>query len=580
MIKYALLIVLWFSVVYGNDFDWKTKFEKSNYLETCNYNETIEYFNALAVNSEYAKLFKMGKTPQNRDMYYLVVNKDKEFDLATITSSKKSIILIQNGIHSGEIEGKDACLLLLREILITKENESLLDNSILVIIPVINPDGHENSSKYNRINQDGPTNMGWRVTAQNLNLNRDYLKADAPEIKEFVKLYNQLDPDIFIDTHTTDGLDMQPVITYQAEWQGTVPNVLSEWIKKIYMPQIEKQVEDKGFITGYYVNLNDYNDVTKGINGWVSSPKLSSGYAAIRNRVGVLIETHSLKPYKDRVFATKAFIEETIKIANSQNETIKNNTKLADQEVLWKYGNEKENYPLGFKLTKDTVNYLWKGIKADLVNSKITGSKVVKYNGEKYETYVKYLPYLKASKFAKVPKCYIVPQEWTEVINVLKLHGVEYSQINNDTLINCEQYKFTNIKFADLPYEGRFQPTFDLDTIKINAKINKGDYIFNTDQKLIGVLMYLLEPNTNDSFVKWGFFNAVFEQKEYFEEYSMEPIAEEMYNTNESLRKEFDDKVKNDSEFSKNPRARLNFFYEKSEYFDKKFNKYPVLKVY
>jgi hypothetical protein len=179
-----------------------------------------------------------------------------------------------------------------------------------------------------------------------------------------------------------------------------------------------------------------------------------------------------------------------------------------------------------------------------------------------------------------VPKFYIVPQEWSEVVEVLKIHGCNYYKVLNDTLINANTYKFNDVKFGKMPYEGRFQPTFQIDTIKTVSLIRKGDYIFPTNQNLLGILVYLLEPNTNDSFVKWGFFNAIFEQKEYFEVYSMTPVAEKMYEDNEELRNQFLSKIEKEKDFKNNVYDRLDFFYKNSEYYDKKHNIYPVLKVY
>ncbi len=576
----VLFLFAFVMIINCKEYDWTTKFEKTNYLETDNYDFTIKYFKQLDEFSEYAQLLKIGVSPQGRDIYAFLVTKEKQFDLKEIRRSDKSIVLIQNGIHAGEIEGKDACMLLLRDILVNKTKESLLNSVNLVIIPVLNVDGHERVSMYNRINQDGPTYMGWRTTAQNLNLNRDYLKADSPEIRVLIKLFNDVEPDIFIDTHTTDGLDMQPVLTYAIEKQGTVPNVLSEWINKIFVPEIEEYMSSKNVLIAPYVNMNDYSDPSKGINSWVSSPKLSTGYAAVRNKIGILIETHSLKPYKDRVFATLDFLEGSIKIANNQNLSIKSNSKLANEETKYVYTKLKSPYPVSFKLTNDSLLYNWKGIVAKKKYSEVAGDTVVYYDNDKYEKKIGYKYRLIGDKEVIVPKYYIIPQEWIDVINILKIHGCSYYTQPSDSVINAVTYKFKNVKFSSMPYEGRFQPTFMIDTFNTEKLIRKGDYVFPTDQNLLGVLVYLLEPLTNDSFVKWGFFNSIFEQKEYFEVYSMEPIAEKMYKENINLRKEFLEKIKNDSEFAKDSYARLDFFYKQSEYYDKKHNIYPILLIY
>src|SRR5690606_39622609 len=212
--------------------DWTTKFERSDFLETARYNESINYFKQLADHSEYAELITFGVSPQGRDLKCIIVSKDKAFTPADAKKTGKPVILLINGIHSGEIEGKDASMILLREILITKEKDKMLDDVILLIVPIFNVDGHERAGKYNRINQNGPVEMGWRTTAQNLNLNRDWMKADAPEMKAMLKLFSAWLPDFFIDSHTTDGADYQYTITYSIETEQDVYEGTSEFNKK------------------------------------------------------------------------------------------------------------------------------------------------------------------------------------------------------------------------------------------------------------------------------------------------------------------------------------------------------------
>ncbi|MBK6913415.1 MAG: hypothetical protein IPH11_07040 [Ignavibacteriales bacterium] len=215
---------------------WLTHFENSNFLESPNYSDTIKYFQKFEVESPYAKLLTIGISPQRREIKLLVISKGNEFTPEEAAKSSKAVVLIQNGIHPGEIEGKDACMLLLREILITKEKEYLLDNIILLIIPVFNVDGHERLSYYNRPNQNGPKEMGWRTTSQNLNLNRDYMKADTPEMRSWLKMFSAWLPDFMIDNHTTNGADYQYHVTYGIEKFQNVHPLLSTFVKKKYLP--------------------------------------------------------------------------------------------------------------------------------------------------------------------------------------------------------------------------------------------------------------------------------------------------------------------------------------------------------
>src|SRR5690606_15556097 len=227
---------------------WLTHFEKSNQLESPDYDSTLKYYHKYADKPPYVKIKTIGTTPQGRELKVIIISKDKAFTPEQAKKTGKAIVLIQNGIHPGEVEGKDACMLLLREILITKKKEFLLDNITLLIIPVLNIDGHERVSPFNRPNQNGPKKMGWRTNALNLNLNRDYLKADSPEIRSFLKLFNDWLPDFMIDNHTTNGADYQYHVTYGIETHQNIDKDLVYWIEKKYLPHLINKVEQDGFI--------------------------------------------------------------------------------------------------------------------------------------------------------------------------------------------------------------------------------------------------------------------------------------------------------------------------------------------
>jgi murein tripeptide amidase MpaA len=326
----------------------KTIFEESGYRSTSDYNKTVDYFKKLASHSKFAELKTFGISPQGRELKYLIVSKDKIFDPESGKRSGKAIILINNGIHAGEIEGKDASMLMLREMIVTKENENLLDNLILLIIPIFNVDGHERKSPYNRINQNGPLEMGWRTTAQNLNLNRDFTKADAPEMKAFLRLFNKWQPDIFIDNHTTNGADYQYTITYDISKSLSIPPVTRTLVINEIIPAIEKGVEESGYLNSPFVGFVD-GDYNNGIRDWIATPRFSNGYAAVQNKIGLLVETHMLKPYKDRVFSTNAFLESVIEYSSANYQKLKNASKKAEQFVIETYGTSKNAFPVKFK---------------------------------------------------------------------------------------------------------------------------------------------------------------------------------------------------------------------------------------
>ncbi|MCX6149837.1 MAG: M14 family metallopeptidase [Ignavibacteriales bacterium] len=557
--------------------EWQTFFEKSNFLKTPNYDESIIYFKKFEKFPS-AKLINFGQTPQGRELQCLIVSKEKAFTQEKAANSKKAVVLIQNGIHAGEIEGKDASMLLLRDILVSKEKEYLLDNIILLVIPVFNVDGHERIGAFNRINQNGPEEMGWRTTAQNLNLNRDYMKADSPEMQALLKLFTSWLPDFVIDTHTTDGLDFQYTLNYEVEKHQNIYRKTSAWLMDKFVPYFTKSVEKQGYMVSPYVGFKSDN-VSDGVTEWVSLPRLSTGYFAVQNRPSLLTETHMLKPYKDRVLATKSALLSTLEFINKNSAELKSMNREADQNSINEFVIDKQPLPVTYKRTEDKTSFSFKGIKYSEDSSWITGTKIKRYTGEKFAQEIPYYNKMLPAVTVKAPAAYLIPHQWSLIAERLKLHGVKIGEVKENKLVNVERYKFRNVKFAENPYEGRHQPGFEMVSYNEEVQIPEGTYIVYTNQRTIRVILNLLEPKAPDSFVNWGFFNAIFEQKEYFEDYSMEPIARKMAEDDPDLKKEFLKKLNEDESFRKDPNKRLDFFYQHSKYFDKEMNVYPVMRV-
>ncbi|MDP2303358.1 MAG: M14 family metallopeptidase [Ignavibacteria bacterium] len=577
----VLLLVIFKGTIFSqviSKSDWETKFEKSNYLSSPNYEETNNYFKKLETHSPYAKIISIGKSPQGRDINTIIVSKDKYFNPKSAKKSGKPIVLIICGIHSGEIEGKDAGMLLLREILVTKEKEKYLDNSILLFVPIFSVDGHERSSNYNRINQNGPTEMGWRTTAQNLNLNRDWIKADAPEMQAMLKFFSTWLPDFFVDSHTTNGADYQYTITYGIEKFRTLYPALSNEVMNSFIPFMESRMNEEGYLIAPYVGFKD-GVLEKGIVDWASPPRFSNGYSAYQNRMGLLVETHMLKPFKDRVFSTKVMFEIVLEYVNKNGAKLIQLNKEADINSVKNFLTNGEYFPITLKGTNETEPFLFKGISFKKDLSEISGTTRITYTGEPFDLEIPFYNKSQVVDSIRVPKGYIISKEWSQLVHRLELHGVVSELINRETEKTVTRYKFKNIKFQATPYEGRQQVNAEYDSYQEKVKVNKGDYFISTNQRGIRIIMALMEPKSADSFLRWGFLNSIFERKEYFEGYVMEKLAAEMIKENPDLKKEFNSKLETDELFRNNPSARLSFFYERSPYFDKNLNVYPILIV-
>lgn len=565
--------------------DWQTRFEISGFVSTSNYEETMNYFQKLDNASEYADLFGFGRSPQGRDLNCLLVTKeDKTLIEQRIGEGKKPLekatLLIINGIHSGEIEGKDASMILLREILITKEKEYLLDSINLLVVPIFNVDGHERKSKYNRINQNGPEEMGWRTTAQNYNLNRDWMKADSPEMQSMLVLISTWHPDFIIDTHTTDGADYQYSVTYQVERFANIDSQLGSWLSEKFVPYLEDKVTQKGFIIFPYVSLKNWSaGLDSGITDWASSPRLSTGYFALRNRPSLLVETHMIKPYKERVYATKAVLETTFEFLRNNSKEILTLNQNADRNSVKNFHYDKKFLPIKFNLSEKFDDVIFKGYEYKKEPSEISGTDKIVYTNNPKEFKLKFYRDVIVADSIQIPDYYIIPAEWSALVDRMSFHGIQFFKSDYDTIVTVERYRFKNVKFANNSYEGRQRVSFEVESFEEEVNIPAGSLIIPTNQRTIKIIAHLLEPKCEDSFVQWGFMNQIFEQKEYFENYVMEKIAEEMLAKDSNIRKEFEEKLKNDESFRKNAYERLNFFYKRSPYWDRNLNVYPIMKL-
>ncbi|NWF88471.1 MAG: hypothetical protein HXY50_03320 [Ignavibacteriaceae bacterium] len=559
--------------------DWLTLFEKSNQQRSPSYKDTISYFQKFEEKTQYTKMYSFGVSPQGRDLKYIVAASKEEFTPEKAKKSGKAIILIQNGIHPGEIEGKDACMLLLRDILVTKEKFNLLKNNILLIIPVFNVDGHERLSPFNRPNQKGPLMMGWRTTSHNLNLNRDYMKADSPEMKAWLKLFSNWLPDFIIDNHTTNGADYQYHITYGLEKKENISPYLSKWIKEKYLPYITKNVERDGFLTTRYIEFKN-NALADGLIDYPMLPRFSTGYCAVQNRICLLVETHSLKPFGNRVLSTKSIMSHSLDFINRNHKELINLNNKADSDTVNYYFKKKKVLPVDFEDTGESEMVEFKGYETYDEESEVMGSKVTKYSDKAVEFRIPLYNKTRIKIAVSVPNAYLIPKEFSHLIEILNLHGIKHKVLNSSCQFLVEKYKFTNENFSERPYEGRQQVTFSVSPFYEKLKVPKGTYFVSTNQRTLRVIVNLLEPQSPDSFAGWGFFNSFFERKEYAEAYIMEPIAKQMLKDDAKLSKEFFVKIETDENFRNNPLDRLDFFYRNSPYFDACEKIYPIMRVH
>ncbi len=562
--------------------EWLTHAEKTDYRETPRYDETLAYSRRLDQGSPLIKFESFGKSGEGRDLPLLIAAENGTFTPDAARREGKPVVLIQACIHSGEPDGKDAGLALLRDIAITKTRSGLLDKVVVLFIPIYNTDGHERSNPYNRINQNGPAEMGWRATTINQNLNRDYMKADTAETRAWLALWNKWQPDLFIDCHVTDGADYQYNITYQHEHHQGVPSSVLEWEKKIVDERVGPATEAAGNIVSWYLEFVDNRDFSKGIRDFNGSPRFSTGYTPLRNRPGILIETHMLKPYKPRVIGTYDFLRFMLEEVNKDPQALLYAGKKADEEAvtLGATYDAGRRYPIDFELTEQAVPYKLRALESKVEVSDVSNEPYVTFGTKPLEQTVPMYNELRVKKAVAPPLFYIVPTQWTDVIEVLQVQGVKFQRTSAAATIDVESYRFHDVKWPGGPFEGRQMPSYRAELIREKRTYPAGSAVVPVGQTLARLVINLLEPEAPDSFVRWGFFNAMFEQKEYAENYILERLAREMLAKDEALREEFKQKLASDPVIASNPRERLMFFYRRSPYWDPShMNLYPVGRI-
>jgi murein tripeptide amidase MpaA len=558
------------------DDPWITPSEKTGLTETPSYEETFAYVRKLQTATPLISLQEFGKTAQGRALYLVVAARSRAFTPQAVRRSGRPTLLVQAGIHGGEIDGKDAGLMLLRDIAF-RGKASLLDRANLLFVPIFNADGHERSSEWNRPNQRGPLRQGWRTTAQNLNLNRDYMKADSPEMQAMLRLINQWSPALYLDIHVTDGIDQQYDITFGYNGDSGAfswsPHI-SQWLNEVYRPSAEAALKATGNIPGKFFNVSDEIDITKGFSGGPSLPRFSDGYGDLRHLPTVLVETHSLKSYRQRVLGTYVLLESSLRTLGSQGNALRRATEadaMTNPAVV----------PLNrSQATGDRKRVDFLGIAYETYVSPATGTNEIRWLGTPRPYPRLPLTLEKPDLEVSRPKAYWVPVTKPEVIARLKLHGIQMETLPAARTMTLEMYRLINprpLTNEDFhPYEGRYTLKTGVKAEVRHESVPAGSVRVPTAQPLGDLAVALLEPQSDDSFFAWGFFLEILQRTEYIEGYVLAPMAEQMLANNPTLKTEFETKLRDDPKFATDPEARKRWFYERSPYYDDRYLLYPV----
>ena len=546
---------------------------KYNENITPTYDEAISWYKHLDKKYTKAKVITDGKTDIGKPLHLFVISSDRKFNPNTYRLKGKCMILINNAIHPGESCGVDASIEFADDML--RENK-IPKNVIIGIIPAYNIGGVLNRNSTTRANQNGPEEYGFRGNARNLDLNRDFVKLDSENAKSITKIFHEWNPDFFIDTHTTNGADYQHVMTLLGSHPLNFPPVMQDFVKTDLLPNLYSSMDEFGFpMVPYVTPVKRTPD--SGLRSGISSPRYSSGYANLFNTFGFISEAHMFKRYSERVESTIVFFNSVLDFSITNSNEIIKFRRMANESIK-----SQEVFTLTWEMdtTKfDMINF--DGYEAEYIPSKVTGFDRLYYDRDKpwsneIPVYNYFTPGIQVTK----PDYYILPQAWGEVIERLKLNNIEFKRLCKDTVITGEMYIIENAANPSEPYNGHFPHSkIELKSLTKSRQFYKGDIVIPMNQIGNRYVIETLEPQARDSFFRWNFFDSILDQREYFSPYVFEETAYNLLQTDEELRKEFEDKKQNDDEFAKNAYAQLRFIYQRSPNFEADYRLYPVMRV-
>jgi hypothetical protein len=553
---------------------YETLFEKTDRKQTPDYDGVIRYFQTIADDFEEVTIREMGMTDSGLPLHIVLFDKNRDFDPKKWHENNQLILLINNGIHPGEPDGIDASMLLLRDMVLGKID--VPEDLVIAIIPVYNIGGHLNRGSFSRVNQNGPEAYGFRGNARNFDLNRDFIKADTKNAKSFQLIFNWLTPHIFIDTHVSNGADYQHIMTLISTQHNRLGGGLGDYLENELNPILYEKMKDRNFPMVPYVNAWG----GKPEDGWAQfkdSGRYSSGYAALFSTLSFMPETHMLKPYDQRVLSTYALFLSFLEVIKKDGKQIVEMTKK-DRQLQ----KERSQFSINHTLDRSQPKSIeYRGYESGQKPSEISGHPRLFYDRNKpFTKEVKFFNRYEEGISINKPKAYIIPQGWFTIIENLQRNGVKLNVLKNDTLIPVSVYEISEFQTAQRPFEGHY--------VHSNIKIKKsqstvwfraGDVIVPMDQEKNRYLIEVLEPESEDSFFAWNFFDTILQSKEGYSAYVFEDLAAEFLDQNPEIRKELELAKSQNPELANSGAAQLKWVYEHSPWKEKEHNRYPVYRI-
>lgn len=555
-----------------SSFGQLTPYELGNGNQTTTYAACIDWYRQLAQKHAEVRIDSLGPTDVGKPLHAIVLDIDRDF---SPNNPQKNVVFIINGIHPGEPEGIDASMLFARDLLEKSQLRSLLKHNTLVIVPIFNVGGSLMRNSHSRANQNGPEAYGFRGNRRNLDLNRDFIKLDAANTRSLVRAMRYWNPDLFIDTHTSNGADYPYLMTLIESQANKMQAPLGQWMQEQFTPRLYAAMEKAGMPMCPYVNTKGETP-DEGIYGFLETPRYSSGYAALFHSPAYVLETHMLKPFGQRLQATRLLLEIMLREADNQRISLKEKRQLAQQSAQ-----NATHLPLNWQLERNKADsFLFNGYQAVYKPSEVHGEQRLYY--DRSRSWQKNIPFYnqyQPTDFVQKPRAYLIPQAWRELIERLEINGIALERLKKDSLVEAEFYQIESYETTRHPYEGRYlHYNTKVKKIKQFAPFYAGDVVVYTGGKHDRFLLETLEPVAVDSYFNWGFTDGILQQKEYFSHYVFEDTAAELLKKDPQLKANFEAWLANATP-KPSPKAQLDWIYRHSPYFETQLNTYPIARI-
>ncbi|QNK68401.1 M14 family zinc carboxypeptidase [Variovorax sp. PAMC26660] len=558
------------------DIAYLTPYEAGNHNQTTTWAECIVFYERLAEHfPSVLRWMQIGMSDNGIPLHAGVVTADAQFDRETLQHQRRPVFFNNNGIHPGEPEGIDACMALVRDFCIQPDRLTALGDTVFLFIPVYNVDGCLNRQSTSRVNQQGPESFGFRGNGRHLDLNRDFIKCDSLAAQVFNQFFTAWDPDVMVDTHTSNGADYACTMTLIPTQPDKLGAGLGQFLRERMLPAIYSGMDQRGWPTCPYVNcVAETPD--DGIADFLDLPRFSTGYATLHHTIGFMPETHMLKPYADRVVAMRALVEVVLGFSVAHAAQIQGLRREAKASAA-----QQAHWPLLWRSDRSRpANLRFKGYRAVHTPSSLGTYQRLSYDrSQPWEKDIPYFNRYVEDAATTAPKAYLIPQAWREVIERLQWNGVTMQRLAQDQVFpSARVYGIERVVSRAGPYEGHmFHDEVVLVARTETVHARAGDVRIPLDQAQARYVVETLEPEAHDSFFRWGFFNSVLEKKETFSDYVFEDTARQMLEDEPLLKAGFEQWKQDNPDKLPDPQAVLGYIFAHGRrHAEAGWRRYPV----